>query len=418
MQTIKRKATPTILKNKNFQTIMIKVLFPYEEKQKDLANIELLPRMLNYMNNCYKTEEEFQIAKKQNYILGISCTNSIIGTTGCFTFNLIIPDTKTLRKNILEDQFKFFHEMIYNPLIIKNGFSPFELEREKKNLQIGIESTMKNMRSYQNLRLKEIIDDQGVLSRNLIRNQNLIKKVTPENLYQYYQKTIKENQPTIYIMGNVNEEEMINLCNKYIYQKRWKDKTLKGNLNYFLKPKNEVTRIEENEAFKDSSLSIVYKIKDYQKEDTIYLNIIKDLLTSLSSRLLSEELRNQKDLVYSTKVTAYPHYACFEITAYINKKSKYEVEKTILDVIQKLKNSNEITPLLENLKERKRQNLLRKLDDKYLILEDFILKDLEIDITLEEYYEQYKKVTPKDISLFIDRFILDTIYFLEEDSHE
>ena len=90
----------------------------------------------------------------------------------------------------------------------------------------------------------------------------------------------------------------------------------------------------------------------------------------------------------------------------------------ILEVMKDLKNEKIITPLLENIKERKRLNLLRMLDDKYSLLGDFIVEDLGFDDTNLEFYNKVKNVTANDISNFIDRMVLDTIYFLKEEEHE
>ena len=90
----------------------------------------------------------------------------------------------------------------------------------------------------------------------------------------------------------------------------------------------------------------------------------------------------------------------------------------ILEVIEDLKNVELVTPLLENIKERKRLNLLRMLDDKFALLSDFIVEDLGFDDTIEELYNKSLKVTAEDIANFIDRLVLDTVYFLKEEEHE
>ena len=83
-----------------------------------------------------------------------------------------------------------------------------------------------------------------------------------------------------------------------------------------------------------------------------------------------------------------------------------------------LKNVELITPLLNNIKERKRLNLLRMLDDKLGLFGDFIVEDFGFDDTTEQFYEKVKKVTAEDISKFIDRLVLDTVYFLKEEEYE
>ena len=154
------------------------------------------------------------------------------------------------------------------------------------------------------------------------------------------------------------------------------------------------------------------------EDDIIYLNVVRDLLNSLSSRLLNKKLRDENDLVYSSKVLSYDNFGAFEITALINKNNVELVKEKIQEVIEDLKNKELVSPLLENIKDRKRVNLLRILDDKYALLSDFVVSDLGLDYTNEELYNKIKKVTASDIKNFIDRLILDTVYFLKEEENE
>ncbi len=111
---------PYILNNKDFRTIQIHVMFPIKIKKENLAYINILPNMLQFMNNKYPSEDKFLLANKKLYILNNHCGYSRIGLNGFFTFDMIIPDTNSLKENLLEKQFSLFSEMIYNPLIENN----------------------------------------------------------------------------------------------------------------------------------------------------------------------------------------------------------------------------------------------------------------------------------------------------------
>jgi predicted Zn-dependent peptidase len=215
-------------------------------------------------------------------------------------------------------------------------------------------------------------------------------------------------------MGNVSEERITSLCKKYLFQKEYSEKEYMGHLYFFLKPRDAVQIKLEKSTFKDSSLSYVYKIKDMCEEDKMYLSLIRDLLTSQSSRLLQKKLRDEEDLIYSSKVLPYPHFGAFEITAFIQKNHKEEVQQAILEVMDELKKEDVVEPLLENIKRRNHINLLRQLDDKYFLLEDYVTSDLGLEESLVEFYQKEEKVTAKDISHFVDRMVLDTILFIEE----
>lgn len=408
---------PYILKNNDFRTIQIQVMFPIKIRKEDLAFNNLLPNMLQFMNKKYPSEEEFVLAKKELYVLGTHCGYFVIGLNGYFGFNLIIPDTDSLKEDLLEEQFSLFSEMIYNPLVKNYCFSSFELEKEKKNLLIGIDNALKNIGPYQNIRLREIVDEDGFLSLDLSRNTYLIEEVTTSNLYDYYRKNIIDNSPVIFVMGNVDENRINELCDKYLY-KNFKDKVFDSELYYFMKLRDNILEVVDESSFNNSCLSIVYKLKDATKDDYIYLNFIRDLLTSLSSRILSKILRDDLEIVYSVQVIPYTHYGLLEVKAFINKDNMEITKEKIIDVINSLKNPDIIRDGVSNLIERRRIDVIKKKDNKGLIFEDFIDSTLGISNTLEDYYEKYKNISCEDISEFVNRLVLDTIYFLKEKEHE
>lgn len=409
---------PIIVENKDFQTIQIRVLFPFEENEKDLAKISLLPSMLMYLNSEYDTEDKFQKEKKKNYILGTSCSKFFIGTSGFLCFNMIIPDFKILGTNLFEEQLSFFSKMIYSPKIINGGFSSFEVEREKKNLMIGIKNSTKDLRSYQSIKSLEYVDDIGILSRCIENHSEQIELVTSQNLYNFYKDIVYKTTPLIFIMGDVVKDEISDCIDKYLYKNKDKEISFNKNYNYFLKPrKKNINIIEEKSTFKDSSISLFYKVYDMSEDDILYLELIKILLTSLSSRLLSKKLRDEFELVYSTKVVSYTNFGLLEITAFINKKNKDISIEKIKEVIEELKDAKLVTPLLKNVVERVRITLIKSLDNKHEILTDFITSKLEIAKTTKEKYELLKNVTASDVAMFVDRLVLDTIYFIEEEEN-
>lgn len=418
MKEIKMSNNAYILKNKDFKTILVSVMFPFKIKTSDLAFINLLPNMLEYMNNKYSSEEAFLTAKKELYVLNTRCGYQCVGEYGYFYFDMVIPDTFSLKDNLLDEQFRLFSEMIYNPLIKDDGFLDFELNKEIKNLNIGMDNALKNFGSYQSIRVREIMDDHGILSQDLIRHRELLDSVNTKNLYDYYKVTIKNNQPVIFVMGNVLEKEIDNLCDKYLFSKRFNEKIFEAELFYFLKPREKVLEITESSKFKDSSLSVIYKVKDMCEDDIIYMNCVCDLLNSLSSRMLSKVLRDENNIVYSCGARGYSHFGAIEIIALINKDNKDLARSKIIEVMDSLKDCANFEENLEKLKERKKLNLIRKPDNKLEIFNDFFNSSLDISWTAEEYYEKFVKITASDISKFVDRLVLDTVYFLKEEEHE
>ena len=409
---------PVIVKNEDFQTVLVRVMFPYQEDDENLAKLTILPNMLMFMNNKYPTEEEFQKNRRKKYILNASCSKMVVGTTMCLCFNLIIPDTTAIGFDNFEEQFEFFSEMIYNPKIENNGFDKFEIEREKKNLQLSIENGLKDLRVYHSVRGLELVDDEGILSRTIENHREQITEITPDNLYELYLDIIKKYKPTIFVFGNVEEERINFLADKYLYKYSGGLEEIEKNFNHFLKVRDKVQVVEEKKDFKDSAVSLYYKIKDISEDDFTCISLVKSLLTSLSSRMLNKKLRDENDLVYSSRVSTYLRFGVFEITAYINGKNKDFVIEKIKEVMEELKNPENISEYLENIKERRRVSLIKSLDEKFVLLADVIGETLEVDKNMEDRYQEALKITAEDIAKFMDRFVLDTIYFVEEGENE
>lgn len=420
MKTLTLPTKPIFIKNENFQTILINIIFPYQEKEEELAKQALLPAMLVYITEKYPTEELFQKKLKENYILSYSARQITIGTTAAFNFHLEIPDKKTLKKDVIEKQVELFSEAIFHPKIENEGFDNFELKREKENLKLKIRNSEKSFKAYLSNQTAKLVDNEGIFSRNLKDHLSQIDEITPQNLYDYWKEKIKNNTPIIFIMGNIEEKEITPIIEKYFIKYDKEYQTLETDYIHYLTPyRTTPQKITEEKEFRDSAISLIYKVKDMKQEDNILLSLVHSLLTSLSSRLLNKKLRDEYNLIYSSEVTFFPNYGLLKITAYINPKNKDLVEEKIKEVLNSLKDENKITPLLEKIKERRRINLIRSLDNKYSIMNDNIFKTLKIDYTSEESYNLLKEKTAKDVAEFIDRLSLDTTYFLKEsDKHE
>lgn len=410
---------PVIVKNSDFQTIIIRVMFPYVETDDNIAMLNILPNLLMFMNNKYKTEEEFQRNRKKNYILSTSCNTLVVGNTGCLCFSMVIPDKEALGFDNLEKQFEFFKELIYNPKLIDGGFDKFELDREKTNLNLSIDNRMKKLKSYQSIKALQLIDDEGILSRCIENNQEKINLINENNLYDFYKQIITEHQPSVFVFGNVNNDEINYLADKYLYNNEGGKTTINVEYNHFLKIRNTSTNyVEEESNFKDSSISLMYKVKDMKEDYFNHLSLLSSLLSSLSSRMLNKKLRDDNDLVYSSKVVPYMRFGVFEITAYINKKNKDLVIEKIKEVMDDIKNPDNIRKYLDNIKERRRILLIKCLDDKFCLLNDVVSETLKTSKNMKDEYDDILKITAEDISNFVDHLILDTVYFIKEEENE
>ncbi|MBR3210734.1 MAG: insulinase family protein [Bacilli bacterium] len=418
MKTILRESHPIIFQNKDFQTIQIKVIFPFKREEKNIAMMHLLPGMLHHLCQKYPTEREYSLEMQKLFILFCYCSGTTLINESYFQFTFMVPDVLSLKQDLLEEQFQFFAEMMYHPKTNQNQFCKEEFQREVDNLKVDIDKAFQDNGSYAFMQASRIIDPEGNYSDSIYNHQEQIDQVSPKSLYQFYLDTIHNNEPFIYVFGNVNQKHITELCKKYFYRKPVPKKKFEIETKNYLPIRSKVNDVVEKSQFRNSVYACFYKVKDMCEEDEVLLSVVHALLSSQSSRLLSQTLRTENDLVYHASSMTSNSYGILGIFAFIHRQNLEIVKEKIHEVLGKLKDEKIIAPCLDNIKERHRISLIRELDDKASLFREAIYEKIGFDITNMEYHEKLMKIQPKDIVVFMDRLVLDTKYFLEEGDHE
>ncbi len=407
-----------IKSTKKFETISFRLVFPFEEKEEDIAKIRLLPQMLSFMNSKYPTEEAFKKAKLENYIVGYDTQYAILGTSGFIMFNLMTVDPKLIKDNNLENIVAFLEECVYHPKLIEGGFDKFELEREKEIIRTNVNNKEKYLAGYLDYKIPPLVDNEGIFQRGIYNHLEQLDEVTPQNLYTFYQNIVEEASPYIFVIGNVKEDEITSLFNKY-FKKNKQVKISQKNYNCFLKPYRKTPQvIVEEKNFKESAVALIYKFKDLKKEDKPVISMVRKLLSSEVSNILFNKLRTEEGLVYTADAINNSRYGLFEIIAYTDKdKLEYAKEK-MLECLEDLKNPEIVTPLLEELIKDYLIAKKESKDYKGYILDDMMDEYFEIIKPEKARLNQIKKINAKAIKDIVSRMELDTCLYVKEKDDE
>jgi len=402
------KQNPIIIKNKNFKSVLIKVVFPFETILEEIPIAELLPKIIGWTNKKYPKEGDFKIAKIKRSIASLGTLHRRYGKTSFIEFNLLLPDPKIIKEDIMPNTIKFLMETIYHPNVVNNEFANDIYQQEMRILKQGGIKARKDIYSLASINVLKEIDNLGYITNNAIDKPELIKKITNKKLYQFYEKVILNNSPQFFIMGDVSEEQIQSLFQPYI------KKIVSFNTDYNLYlTKVKTKEIDEEGDFNQSLLSVVYNIKDIKEEDHSKIYMIGNLLASRTSAILQENLRDKNGLTYAARVKPRARSATFIITALTDKDSKEKVLKQIDKSLEDLKDEKRVQPLLTRIIEMQEKDMLRNRDKKYIIFDNEIDKILQIAPTEEESFQESQKITSKDIKKMTEQFDLQLIYFLK-----
>ena len=407
---IEKERGPYFLHNNAFQTINIAVIFPYKYNDKDFMNTRLINDVINRSMH-YKEKQDFKKAIITNQIIDLYPSEFYVDGTKYTRFNLIIPNPKNLKGVSVEKCIAFLADYIYNPFTENNGFEKKEVLNTIDNYKKGIEESDHLIVNYATRRLFEISAPNTVFSSTMASHKSQLDKITPQSLYSFYKQNIIKGNPFVFVMGDVDEKEITNLINKYIF--KTKEKTIKINKvqNHFLEP-FEFQAITEEKEFFQSFISLTYKVEDMKEKDRYTLGAIYKLLDYRSSYILMKKMRLENDLVYTTGLRGNTRYGFLSLIALINRDSKDKAIKTFEEIINLLKDENYIEPLLTKIKKEEKIMIIKDKDKKMMILNDFIDKTLGFYKGTDYDYKKLCKVTAKDVAELAGRLILDTQYFV------
>lgn len=400
----------------NFHINTIELWYPIKVDMEDIASFPILFHLLMKTNYNYKTEESFQKELLRRYIRNIGVERASYGKQEFLKFYMVLPDQSVIQDVDINNCLDFFLETIYQPNIVDSTFPQDDFEREKEQLKKVYDNSIKNRNQYTIRQVIKQVDTDGFLKMGVFHHPEMIDLLTNEQLYQCFNKYIVNKKPMIFLAGHESIKSLIPRLKEYF--KKSELMPINQESNCYLKRQNGPLEMVEKKPYQQSTLAVVYKIPDMKAEEQLKFFVMKNILSSNSSKLLFEKLRTEAGLVYSTNVDSYSHFGMIILYAEFEKNSKEEVLSIIKDVVHSLQDNSVIEDRLELIKEGKRINLLRQKDSFGSILADKIESYLGLETTLEEDYQIIKNYKVEDISEFSSRLQLDFVYYLEGDIHE
>ena len=237
-----------------------------------------------------------------------------------------------------------------------------------------------------------------------------IKRITREDLYNYYRKYYVPNNATIIIAGNIDVDSLMQ-----------KIRSEFGSI-----PKGEDIKnpdIDEPEQFgerrlyvkKEAELPYVlcaFKAPNLFNEDSLALEVLAGVLSGGKSSRMYKSLIDEKRIALSadasySSLEKYPSLFYLDATA-LPGKSIEEVEKVLYEEVEKIK---KVPP-----DEREVQKAKNQIEAGFLMGQDSLFFQAEVtamfemlgDVKLKDkYFEGIKKVTPQDVQRVAQIYLVE-----------
>ena len=259
----------------------------------------------------------------------------------------------------------------------------------------------------------ETLDNTAPCSYRLLGYKEDLEQITVENLYEYYQEMIATNLVDIFVIGEIIEEEIINL-----FKDNFKLKVLKKQkLPYLLEDKPFRSRKlldKETIDTTQSNLAIAcrcHQLSDYERNYPLTLyNII---LGGGSDSKLFKEVREKNSLCYSIYSVPNKLDHILIIQAGIDKDNY----KKTLDLIEKelasIRHGKFTEEDLSIAKEYYETAMEELEESQSRIIEHYLMMELLGTDSIEVKREKMKNVTKNEIIKVAKKIKIDTVFCLE-----
>lgn len=408
-----------VLPTDKFKTTMITFKFMAPLEYETITARSLLSKLLIRATKKWSTDKAFSKHLSELYGAYIHSFVSKFKDKHVITISLEIVNERYLKDltPLFEKGLNVLYEVIMNPLIENNSFNTTFVNQEKSLLSKKIEAVIDNKAQYSFLNLlKYMFKDEPY--RHLATGQiEKISTITPENLYNTYQNMISNDLCSVYVVGNVNKQEVKQLIqSKFTINPFKMAKTNQLNLK---DSSSETQYIVEEDEVDQAKLNMGYRFPTrFGANDYYALVVLNTMFGGDPSSVLFNEVREKQSLAYSIHSQLDGKNGYLFVLSGVSA-DKFELAKdTILEEFDKFKRGEFDIDKLELAKKiiiSHRHEITDRPKSIIEVMQNQLLLDYKQ--TDENYIDHIQKVTKDDVISMANKAELDTIYVLTKGDH-
>ncbi|NYV66992.1 insulinase family protein [Bacillus sp. Gen3] len=372
----------------------------------------LLLNVLQSSTKKYPTTTALRTYLDDLYGAGFFVDLAKKGEQHIMSFSIDIANEKFLKDStpLLQKGIDFLAEVLLNPNIENESFHQETVEKEKRILKQRIQSIYDDKMRYSNVRLVEemckgepyALDANGIASK--------VEEITPQNLFDYYKKAISEDELHLYIIGDVNENEVETFCRNLQFENRIPiqlERKEGSNVK-------EVKEIKEKQDVKQGKLNIGYRTNvRFGDQDYFALQVFNGIFGGFSHSKLFINVREKASLAYYAASRLESHKGLLMVMSGIEAKNYDQATTIIREQMDAMKKGDFTDQEIEQTKAVINNQLLETTDTSRGLVE--ILYHNVIanqNFTVDDWIQGINKISKQDIIEVAKKIELDTIYFL------
>ncbi|MBD7942635.1 MULTISPECIES: EF-P 5-aminopentanol modification-associated protein YfmF [Psychrobacillus] len=396
-----------------FKTINISFKWKKPLTVETAAIRAVLANVLQYSNAEYPTYASFR--KRLDELFGaiLYFDTSKKGLNHIFSLNAeTVNDAYLSNETVVDEVLSLLQTVLFKPNLDNGKFVESVVKREKEQVIERIQSMYDDKTRFAQQRLLENILPNHPASISANGNVETVKQVTNEQLVEMHQTLLTKEPLSIYIVGDVNVEEMKAKIGEYFpFEGRSADipKETESAVSTI-----NTDFVHEKQDMKQGKLHISYRtpVTFYSKEFPI-MQITNGILGGFAHSKIFMNVREKESMAYYASSSFSSLYGRIFVLAGIDPTVEEKAVALIDEQLKEMQNG-EITDLeINQTKSMLKNQLKESLDSARAQIEIYDqYKELDESFTVENWTAKWEKVTKEQIQEMATNIQKEFVYFL------
>ncbi|AMV67708.1 Zinc protease [Pediococcus damnosus] len=414
---IKQGVALTVIPVSQFKNTQISVHFLENASKLKTSYRSLLANILETSSKKYVTQILVSRALSQLYGAGFGTTVMRKQNIHDLTFSLSLPNDHYLdsSEDLLSEGIQFLQEMIFNPLAKDDCFHEQTFQRQQANLIAYINALQDDKQSYAALQLQKLVfNEDEVQSVPAFGDAKSLAEIKNHDLFDYYQLVLAHDRVEIYVVGDVNANQVVNEINQWPFVDRSANSVELTNSE---KKERSFQARTENQDVVQAKLDLAYQFPTDFRNDNYYAGIVFNALfggSPLSKLFIN--VRERASLAYYANSSVDIFNGLMVVQAGINSQDKEQVLTIIAKQLTDMQAGDFTDEQLVQIKKGLISNYVSSLDLERVYASRELTNDLVgSQISAEEWIDQIQKVSRESIMKVAKQVELQAVYFLSSE---
>ena len=401
------------IKTDKFKNCSMEIMFRKKLDKKEITQNNMLVDMITHSSKRYPKKRDVAIELENLYSASFRGFTTRLGSSVMLSFVLDFLNPKYCEKGYLEEVLSMPFEMLLNPNISNGKFDERSFNIIKNRLKSDIESLKENAAKYAFRRSLLNMDENSPSSYNMTGYLEDLESITPSNLVDSYNKLLSDYTCDIFVIGNLDMEEVVSTIKSKFNNRTIKVDKIKLYVDNDLRKKH--IDVEETGKYEQDSFIMIYNLDNLnERERNFVIHIYNIILGSggLTSKLY-RYLREENSLCYNVSSMVQKYDGLLMIYSGIDAKDKDLCIELVNKAMKEMSNGEFSDIELDNAIKTVISSLKMGEDTQGGIINNYLFNYLDNLPLYEERVKEFKTVTKEEVINISKKIKLNTIYLLK-----